>query len=75
MSSGNFLIMRHELLLIVAALLVLIAEIFRDPSKKGNMSLFSLILFGVITIIGFIPSQCRIAFRRNVCFNRNTDCL
>lgn len=57
MSSGNFLIMRHELLLVVAALLVLIAEIFRDPSKKGNISLFALILFGVITAIGFIPSQ------------------
>ena len=57
MSSGNFLIMRHELLLIVAALLVLIAEIFRDPAKKGNATLFSIILFGVITIAGFLPSQ------------------
>ncbi len=57
MSSGNFLIMRHELLLVVAALLVLMAEIFRDTSKKGNISLFALILFGAITIIGFIPSQ------------------
>ncbi len=57
MSSGNFLIMRHELLLVVAVLLILMAEIFRDPSKKGNVSLFSLILFGAITIIGFIPSQ------------------
>jgi len=56
MSSGTFLIMRHELLLIVAALSVLIAEIFWDPSKKKSISLFSIILLGIITIIGFIPS-------------------
>jgi NADH-quinone oxidoreductase subunit N len=57
MSSGTFLIMRHELLLIVAALSVLIAEIFWDPSKKKSISLFSIILLGIITIIGFIPSS------------------
>lgn len=56
MSLGTFLIMRHELLLIAAALMVLIAEIFRNPEKKGSISLFSIIIFGVITIIGFIPS-------------------
>lgn len=56
MSLGTFSIMRHELLLIAAALLVLMAEIFRDTNKKSNISLFSCILFGVITIIGFIPS-------------------
>ena len=48
--------MRHELLLIAAALLVLIAEIFWNPDKKGSISLFSIILFGVITIAGFLPS-------------------
>ena len=56
MSLGTFLIMRHELLLIAAALTVLIAEIFWNPDKKGNISLLSIIIFGVITIIGFIPS-------------------
>ncbi len=56
MSLGTFLIMRHELLLIAAALTVLIAEIFWNPDKKSSISLFSIIIFGVITIIGFIPS-------------------
>src|SRR5450759_1571023 len=56
MSLGTFLIMRHELLLIAAALIVLIAEIFWNPDKKSSISLFSIILFGVITIIGFLPS-------------------
>ena len=56
MSLGTFLIMRHELLLIAAALLVLIAEIFWNPDKKRSISLFSIILLVVITIIGFLPS-------------------
>jgi NADH-quinone oxidoreductase subunit N len=56
MSLGTFLIMRHELLLIAAALLVLMAEIFWNPVKKRDISLFSVILFGAITIAGFLPS-------------------
>jgi NADH-quinone oxidoreductase subunit N len=56
MSLGTFLIMRHELLLIAAALTILIAEIFWNPVKKGSMSLFSIIIFAIITIVGLIPS-------------------
>lgn len=56
MSLENFSIMRHELLLTVAALLVLIAEISSNPEKKRSVSLFAVILFSVITIIGFFPS-------------------
>jgi NADH-quinone oxidoreductase subunit N len=56
MSLGTFLVMRHELLLTAAALLVLMAEIFWNPDKKRYISLFSVILFGVITIVGFLPS-------------------
>jgi NADH-quinone oxidoreductase subunit N len=55
MSLDNFLIMRHELLLIAAALLVLIAEIFVHPSKKIEIGVFAVIVMGIITIIGFIP--------------------
>lgn len=56
MSLNNFLMMRHELLLSVAALLVLIAEISSDPGKKRSVNLFAVILFSVITLIGFLPS-------------------
>jgi len=56
MSLSTFLIMRHELLLIVAALSVLIAELFWNPDRKRGISRFSIILFGLITIIGFLPS-------------------
>jgi NADH-quinone oxidoreductase subunit N len=54
--------MRHELLLIAAALSVLIAEIFWNPEKKKSISLFSIILFGVVTIIGFLPSPAGALF-------------
>jgi NADH-quinone oxidoreductase subunit N len=57
MSLGTFFIMRQELLLIAAALLVLMAEIFWNPAKRRYLSLFSVILFGVITLAGFLPSQ------------------
>jgi len=56
MSLDNFLIMRHELLLTVAALLVLIAEISWNPEKKRSISQFAIILFSLITVIGFFPS-------------------
>lgn len=57
MSLETFLIMRHELLLTAAALLVLIAEIFGHPDKKRSLITFSVILFGIITAAGFLPSQ------------------
>ena len=62
MSLGTFFIMRHELLLIAAALLVLIAEIFVEADKKRSIMLFPFILFGVITISGFLPSPTGILF-------------
>jgi NADH-quinone oxidoreductase subunit N len=46
----------------VAALSVLIAEIFWDPDKKKSISLFSIILFGIITIVGFIPIPAGVLF-------------
>ena len=56
MSLDNFLVMRHELLLIVAALLVLMAEIFMHPDKKIQIGILSVIVLGVITIAGFLPA-------------------
>jgi NADH-quinone oxidoreductase subunit N len=47
--------MRHELLLAVAAILVLTAEIFINPARKKSVSLLSILLFTVVTIAGFLP--------------------
>jgi NADH-quinone oxidoreductase subunit N len=56
MSIENFLIMRHELILTVAALLVLIAEISADEGRKKSVSMFAIILFSIATVAGFLPS-------------------
>jgi len=48
--------MRHEVLLIAAALLILMAEVFGNPAKKRSISIFSVIIFGIITAAGFLPS-------------------
>ena len=62
MTSETFFLMRHELLLTAAALLVLMAEIFTDPGKRKNISLFSIVLFGIITIAGFLPTSDGVLF-------------
>jgi NADH-quinone oxidoreductase subunit N len=48
--------MRQELLLTAAAVMVLIAEIFMDPGKKKSVITFSVILLGLVTATGFLPS-------------------
>ena len=57
MSLENFSLMRHELLLTTAALVVLMAEIFWNPERKRALSNFPIIIFSVITIAGFLPSS------------------
>ncbi len=57
MSLNSFFIMRHELLLIAAVLLVLMAEIFVHPSKKTEIGYFTIILMALITVIGFLPAE------------------
>jgi len=54
--------MRHELLLTLAAMLVLIAEIFRTPGKTSGIIIFSIVLFAVVTGIGFFPAPTGVLF-------------
>jgi NADH-quinone oxidoreductase subunit N len=54
--------MRHELLLIAAALLILMAEIFVKPEKRRHITALSVILLGLITITGFLPSPAGTLF-------------
>jgi NADH-quinone oxidoreductase subunit N len=56
MNLSNLSIMRHELLLTAAALIVLTAEIFWNPAKKKSISLFSITMFALITAAGFLPA-------------------
>jgi NADH-quinone oxidoreductase subunit N len=38
-------------------MLILMAEVFTDPRKKGNITIFSVFIFGIITLAGFLPCQ------------------
>lgn len=62
MDFGQFILMRHELLLTLAAVVVLIAEIATDDKNKARLVPFSIGLFALITIIGFIPGQAGTLF-------------
>ena len=55
MSWSNFLIMRHEVVLLAVALSILLAEIFLPKSKKESVVHLSLFLFGIHTLLGFLP--------------------
>ena len=57
MDLGQFILMRHELLLTVAALAILVAEIFTSEKNKSKIINFTLILFALVTFIGFIPGE------------------
>lgn len=56
MNLENFSLMRHELLLTASALLILIAEIFWKPEKIRTLNRYAVILFSIVTVMGFLPS-------------------
>lgn len=62
MDFGQFILMRHELLLTLAAVVVLIAEIATSDKNKGRLVPFSIGLFALVTIIGFISGQAGTLF-------------
>ncbi len=53
MDFGNFLLMRHEILLLIIALVLVIADIITPQDKKTNVVHLAIFLFGIHTIIGF----------------------
>lgn len=57
MQLENFLLMRHELLLLLLALLVLIFEIFTDDGKIHKIIPWITGLFVLTTLAGFLPQS------------------
>ncbi|HAQ17733.1 MAG TPA: NADH-quinone oxidoreductase subunit N [Prolixibacteraceae bacterium] len=57
MDLGQFILMRHELLLTLVAVVVLIAEIATSEKNKARLIPFSIGLFALVTFIGFIPGE------------------
>lgn len=57
MTWSNFLIMRHEVVLLLIIMAILIAEIALPSKKKASIIHLGIFLFGIHTIIGFLPLE------------------
>ena len=57
MNISNFLVMRHEILLLVITLLLLVGEIFIHNNKKASLVHLAIFLFGIHTAVGFFPVE------------------
>ena len=62
MNFQDFLIMRHELVLVAIAMIVLIAEIFVSENKKKSIIPIAVGLFFVNALFGFCPAKTGVLF-------------
>ena len=62
MEPGSFLLMRHELLLTLIAVILLVAEIAFQKKDKYKVVSIAIVLFLLHTIIGFFPAQTGVLF-------------
>ena len=57
MDFSNLLLMRHEIILLAITLLLIVAEVFIPQNKKHSIVHLAILLFGIHTIIGFLPTR------------------
>ena len=57
MDFSNLLLMRHEIILLAITLLLIVAEVFIPQNKKHSIVHLAILLFGIHTIIGFLPTS------------------
>ena len=57
MSISQLLLMRQELVLILAALILLVLEIFHGDKEKSKLVWWAIGLFGLVTVTGMIPGE------------------
>lgn len=62
MNIYDFLIMRHELVLVSIALVLLIIDLALKPANKKHIIPIAVILFIIHTVIGFLPATGGILF-------------
>lgn len=55
MNWNSFLIMRHEVILLLITLAILLAEILFPKNKKEGIIHLSIFLFAIHTLVGFLP--------------------
>jgi len=57
MELSSFFLMRHEIVLLAIALILIIAEIFIPQHKKSSAVHLAIFLFGIHTAVGFFPLE------------------
>ncbi|MEP6262243.1 MAG: NADH-quinone oxidoreductase subunit N [Gillisia sp.] len=57
MELSSFFLMRHEIVLLAIALILIIAEIFIPQQKKSSAVHLAIFLFGIHTALGFFPLE------------------
>ena len=57
MDFSTLLLMRHEIILLAIILLLLLVEIFIPQNKKESIVHLAIFLFGIHTIVGFLPVE------------------
>src|SRR5690606_18127488 len=57
MELSSFFLMRHEIVLLAIALILIIAEIFIPQEKKSSAVHLAIFLFGIHTALGFFPLE------------------
>ncbi|HLO90241.1 MAG TPA: NADH-quinone oxidoreductase subunit N [Lentimicrobium sp.] len=62
MNINDFIIMRHELVLVITALLVLIIDLALKPASKKHIIPVAIGLFIVNTILGYLPAPQGVLF-------------
>ena len=62
MDFRYILLMRHEILLLVVALIILMVDLFTSGEKKTYLIKFSLVLFALSMLIGFLPVKPGVLF-------------
>ncbi len=75
MDFQYILLLKHEILLTIAALIILFVELFLPQSKKRNVINISLIIFAIVAFAGFIPTEPGTLFGGSFQGSRLTDVM
>jgi len=75
MDIQYFLLLKHEILLTVAAIVIIFIELFLPQNKKTSIINISIVLFAIITFVGFIPTGSGTMFGGSFEGSRLTDVM
>ncbi len=75
MDIQYFLLLKHEILLTVAAIVIIFIELFLPQNKKTSIINISVVMFAILTFAGFIPTGSGTMFGGSFEGSRLTDVM